>query len=476
MFKVEIVTPVKKVPNPQDIDDLRNISGLLNLNKVMEKIICKFMIEDLKASMDPSQFANTKGLSTQHYLIKMIDRILSATDNSTKGECVAVLASLIDWKKAFPMQCPTLGVKSFIKNGVRPSLIPLIASFFEGRHMKVKWRGLLSSLRYLPGSGPQGSTFGVLEYLSQSNDNSNNVPVDDRFKFMDDLTLLEFIKLLDVGLASHNFRAQISSNIPQHNQLIRSEHLKTTKYVKEINEWTEKNLMKLNEKKTHQIIFNFNRDKQFTTEVKLKGESLEILEEVKLLGVIITNDLKWDKNTSYLVKKANKKMRMLHIASKFTRNREHLKQIYKTFIRSNLEFSSNVWHSSLTKENRQDLERVQKAALRVILGAEYLNYKDALTLAKLESLEERRGLISLKFAKNCLKNENFSKLFPLKRKNHAMNVRNPDKYVVKSANTERYKNSTIPFLQRQLNLENIKRKVELKKVQLVNDSKRKYYQ
>ena len=206
------------------------------------------------------------------------------------------------------------------------------------------------------------------------------------------------------------------------------------------------------------------------------SSSLEILEEVKLLGVIITNDLKWDKNTSYLVKKANKKMRMLHIASKFTRNREHLKQIYKTFIRSNLEFSSNVWHSSLTKENRQDLERVQKAALRVILGAEYLNYKDALTLAKLESLEERRGLISLKFAKNCLKNENFSKLFPLKRKNHAMNVRNPDKYVVKSANTERYKNSTIPFLQRQLNLENIKRKVELKKVQLVNDSKRKYYQ
>ena len=295
-------------------------------------------------------------------------------------------------------------------------------------------------------------------------------------KLQFDLTLLEFIKLLDVGLASHNFRAQISSNIPQHNQLIRSEHLKTTKYVKEINEWTEKNLMKLNEKKTHQIIFNFNRDKQFTTEVKLKGESLEILEEVKLLGVIITNDLKWDKNTSYLVKKANKKMRMLHIASKFTRNREHLKQIYKTFIRSNLEFSSNVWHSSLTKENRQDLERVQKAALRVILGAEYLNYKDALTLAKLESLEERRGLISLKFAKNCLKNENFSKLFPLKRKNHAMNVRNPDKYVVKSANTERYKNSTIPFLQRQLNLENIKRKVELKKVQLVNDSKRKYYQ
>ena len=68
-------------------------------------------------------------------------------------------------------------------------------------------------------------------------------------KFMDDLTILEFIQLIDVGLASHNIKAQVPSNIPQHNQVIRSEHLKTTKYINEINDWTEKNLMKLNEKK-----------------------------------------------------------------------------------------------------------------------------------------------------------------------------------------------------------------------------------
>ena len=189
--------------------------------------------------------------------------------------------------------------------------------------------------------------------------------------------------------------------------------------------------------------------------------------------MIITKDLKWEKNTSYIVKKANKKMRMLHIASKFTRNREHLKQIYKTFVRSNLEFSSNVWHSSLTKENIQDLERVQKAALKVILGRDYFNYKDALKLTKMDSLEERRGLIGLKFARNCLKNQNFSKLFPLKKTNHAMNVRNPDRYLVKSAKTERYKKSTIPFLQRLLNDENNKRKIELKKMQVLGDSKRK---
>ena len=194
--------------------------------------------------------------------------------------------------------------------------------------------------------------------------------------------------------------------------------------------------------------YECDKDKQFTTDIKLKGESLEIVDEVKLLGVVINNDLKWDKNTSFLVKKANKKMRMLHIAAKFTRNRDHLMQIYKTFIRSNLEFSSNVWHSSLTKENRQDLERVQKAALKVILGKDYKDYDDALKLSKLQSLEQRREVISLRFVKNSLKNANFSKLFPLTKANHVMNVRNPFKYHVNKANTERYRRSTVPYLQR----------------------------
>ena len=197
------------------------------------------------------------------------------------------------------------------------------------------------------------------------------------------------------------------------------------------------------------------------------------MDEVKLLGVVIDKDLKWDNNTSYLVKKANKKMRMLHIAAKFTKNREHLIQIYKTFIRSNLEFSSNVWHSSLTKENRQDLERVQKAALKVILNSEYKDYEEALKLTGLQSLDDRREMIGLRFVKNSLKNVNFSKLFPLKKVKHVMNVRNPQKYLINKANTERYRRSAVPYLQRVLNKENCKRKADFKNLEIMCESKRR---
>ena len=132
--------------------------------------------------------------------------------------------------------------------------------------------------------------------------------------------------------------------------------------------------------------------------MELKKEPLEIVNKVKvkLLGVVISDDLKWHKNTNYLTKKVNKKMRMLHISAKFTKNREHLKHIYKTFIRSNLEFSSTVWHSGLSVADRQDLERVQKAAVKVILGKDYVNYEEALIELKLESLNERREAMALK--------------------------------------------------------------------------------
>ena len=174
------------------------------------------------------------------------------------------------------MQDHTLGVKSFIRNGVRASLIPILASFFERRTMRVAWRGKLSSERPLPGSGPQGSSWGILEYLSQSNNSADNVPEDDRAKFMDDLTILEIILLANVGLASHHTKSNVPTNIAMHNQFIPREHLKTQKYVEDIDNWTELNKMKLNENKTKQIIFNFTKDHQFSAEIRLKNKNLEV--------------------------------------------------------------------------------------------------------------------------------------------------------------------------------------------------------
>ena len=108
------------------------------------------------------------------------------------------------------------------------------------------------------------------------------------------------------------------------------------------------------------MLFNFTNKHKFTTRLNENEQNIEVVSEFKLLGTILTDDLKWGRNTSYLVKKAYMRMQLLYSAAKFTKNKKDLKHIYITFIRPVLEQSAPVWHSSLTEENSRDIERVQK--------------------------------------------------------------------------------------------------------------------
>ena len=77
----------------------------------MEKLLAELMVKDMAAKLDPSQYGNQKVISIQHYLINMVHRILTVLDNNSRKETFALIASMIDWNKAFPRQCPTLGVE-----------------------------------------------------------------------------------------------------------------------------------------------------------------------------------------------------------------------------------------------------------------------------------------------------------------------------------------------------------------------------
>ena len=209
--------------------------------------------------------------------------------------------------------------------------------------MSVSWHGCSSVPRSINGGGPQGATLGILEYLSQSNNNADCVSPEDRFKFIDDLTVLEIVNLLTIGISSFNIKNQVPSDILDNNQYIPPGNLKSQEYLKWIDVWTKNQKMKINSKKTKTMIFNFSKNHKFSTRLEFGGETLEIVNEAKLLGTTITNDLKWDKNTEELVKKANKRMAILRKISKFGASVEDLKTIYVAYVRSILEQSCTVW-------------------------------------------------------------------------------------------------------------------------------------
>ena len=198
------------------------MDSLTNHNVQKKRKYKKYIIFDMKEKLDPSQYGNQTNLSIQYYLVRMIHRILTSLDNNSGGDTFAVLATFIDWSKAYSRQWYKLGIKSFIRNGVRPALIPLLINYFQNRKIIVKFHGKLSEPRHQPGSGAQGATLGNWEFLSQTNNSADSVPREDRFKYVDDLSILEIINLLSIGLTSHNFKNQIDSDVPIHGQVIDS--------------------------------------------------------------------------------------------------------------------------------------------------------------------------------------------------------------------------------------------------------------
>ena len=452
IYKFEVCTPVPKKYPPKSTSEIRNISGLLTFDKIMEKLLAELMIKDMSLNMDPTQYGNQKGISIQHYLINMIHRILETLDNNSKGDTFAVICNLIDWNNAFPRQCTKLGIESFMQNGVRSSLVPVLVNYFQDREMTVKWHGCSSVPRKINGGGPQGATIGLLEYLSQSNNCADMVSESDRFRFLDDLSILEIINLLTVGISSFNLKQQIPNDIGQHNQYIDPHNLKSQEWLDEINDWTHKQKMLVNEKKTKCMIFNFTEKYQFSTRLSINNQPIEVIDSTRLLGTIITNDLKWEENTAQIVKKANARMELLRKVASFGTGVEELKEIYYLFVRSQLEQSAVVWHSSLTEENKSDLERVQKSALKIIMGGRYIGYEKALVGLGIASLDERREKLCLNFARKCLKNEKSKHMFPINEKQHEMETRNHEDYRVQHANTGRLQKSPLIYMQNLLNI------------------------
>ena len=71
-------------------------------------------------------------------------------------------------------------------------------------------------------------------------------------------------------------------------------------------------------------------------------------------------------------------MEILRKIASFGASKEDMKNVYFLFVRSQLEQSAVVWHSSLSSENRADLERVQKSAVKIIMKDQYKGYKKSL--------------------------------------------------------------------------------------------------
>ena len=193
----------------------------------------------------------------------------------------------------------------------------------------------------------------------------------------------------------------------------------------------------------------YNITFDFPPEVYLSNmKHLEVIPETKLLGVIISDDLRWQKNTDYICQRAREKLWVLRRMLKVKLDLDHVFDVYTKEVRSLLELAVPVWHSGLTKLQSAQIERIQKVAFKIMLGEQYTSYDSACKKFKVETLEQRRESLCLNFAKKDYKSDRsmFTKIGPMP------NTRHQPKLVREfNCRTNRYRNSRFPYLSRLLN-------------------------
>ena len=290
----------------------------------------------------------------------------------------------------------------------------------------------MSNFNVLKGGLPQGTKFGPLGFLAKFNsavrfDNlaENNVRLLS-LKYVDDMTIVESSRGNDI----HTMQSVLD----------------------QFSQWADENNMKLNPDKCATMTVCFMKNIPQFPPLRISSTELHTVECVKILGVLISSNLRWDKQVNRIYRKASNKIYMLKLLKKFHLPVADLLTVYKGYIRPLTEYAAPVWNAGLTKAQVNKLETIQKRALKIILGQNYLDYEHALSKSNLVSLSNCREALCVDFATKLNCSDMFRQWLPQPRSSSVQyQLRNSNNLSVVKCNTNRYKRSPIPYFTSILN-------------------------
>ena len=118
---------------------------------------------------------------------------------------------------------------------------------------------------------------------------------EDRLKFIDDLSVLQLVCLSGV-LTDYDFLNHVASDIGIDDQFLSPDTNPTQANLNFVSNWTNENLMKLNEQKCNYMVFSRSEAK-FATRLNVNNVYLERVPVTKILGIWLSEDLSWAKNS-----------------------------------------------------------------------------------------------------------------------------------------------------------------------------------
>ena len=145
--------------------------------------------------------------------------------------------------------------------------------------------------------------------------------------------------------------------------------------------------MQLNPIKCKEMLICFKWKTPIITNITIDNSSIERVSSYKLLGLIISSNLKWNAHIEFLTKKASKRIYSVRLLKRASVAEQDLVTFYITCIRSVLEYACPAWFYSTPSYLLEQLESIQRRTMRVIYPDH--SYHDACLQARVPRVKER---------------------------------------------------------------------------------------
>ena len=354
-WKIADVVALHKKGSKSDVTNYRPISLLPIISKMMESVVSKYLSAHLAPMLNPRQFGFRSGHTSLDLLLNMTQRWIDAVASGKE-----VRAAALDISKAFDKVWHAgLLLKLEKQFGVCGGLLRWFRSYLSGRTQHVVVNSARSASKPILAGVPQGSVLGPLLFLVFIND-LFGVVTNELDVFADDSSLWAIVE-------SPALRAEVANSLNTD--------------LAAIEEWAHKWLVVYNQTKTEVVLFSTKRDVSAFHSNGLHrdgffepgpvpcphppltffGTQLPERPQVKIVGLVLTHNLTWGAHVESVYRKANRSLALLRRARPVL-NDKGLATIYKSFIRSQLEYCCPLWLGA-PKTSLARLDRIQVRAV-----------------------------------------------------------------------------------------------------------------
>ena len=314
-IKIAKITPIHKAKETNNLNNFRPISILPVFSKILEKIVFNQLIYFINENnlINENQYGFRSGRSTETALSKFIHDILSGFED---GELTVAL--FLDLSKAFDTVDHNVLLTKLEYIGVRGVQLQWFTSYLNNRRVCVNFDNVISGLRFIDYSVPQGSSLGPLLFIIYINDLCNVSSVFKYVLFADDSAM--YVR----GRSIETLSLMIN-----HELVI-------------ISQWMMANKLTLNLDKTHYLVFAKKVDVNPNMKLYLNNKEIQREYDTKFLGLTMTYNLKWNHHINNISMKISKLNGIIYLIRKIL-NTDILRYIYVSLIQPHLSYCNAVW-------------------------------------------------------------------------------------------------------------------------------------